>query len=399
MRKDIQHRQMVQRRTMTTRIITVWRLLFRGLLVASFLFVSLNWQRLLIYLRLAPLDSLFRHLGWLWVAFVAVLFLTAVIHELGHLIAGRFANLQFHLLIIGPVRLMQTNGRLRLSWQSGLGLFNGLASSIPQDNHNLRKRMILFAVGGPLASLLLAVAAISYALSVREHGRFPTEGAWMWEIALFLTAVSFLFFLSSMNPSRYQNGHLTDGGRIAMLLHNNEQTDRWCALVALNAADIHGVRPKDWDTQLIQQAISINDHTADSFTAAIMGYQYALDCGNQSQAETQLALALENQFGRRSNVYLRVVLEKAYYLAWVHQDAEEARQWMQQLPRNGRLTTSVHYRAEAAILFAEGHLQTATDTVQAGLLNLHDSLHKGTVQAEQVWLQKIQASINTKSLA
>ncbi len=390
---------MVQRHTVTTLIITVWRLLFRMLWVVSFLFTSLNWQQLLIYLRLAPLDSLFRHIGWLWVGFVTVLLLTAVIHELGHLIAGRLANLQFHLLIIGPVRLMKENGRLQLSWQSGLGLFNGLASSIPQDIHNLRNRMILFASGGPLASLLLAIVAAFYAVLVREHGRFPTENAWTWEIALFLTAVSFLFFLSSMSPSRYQNGHLTDGGRIAMLLVANEQTDRWCALVALNAADIRGVRPKEWDTQLIQQAISINDHTADSFTATIMGYQYALDCDNQPQAEKQLTLALENQFGRRSNAYSRVVLEKAYYLAWVHKDAQEARQWMQQLPRNGRLTSPVHYRAEAAILFAEGRLQSAADTVQLGLLELHDSLHKGTAQAEQAWLQKIQASINTKSLA
>ncbi|MCP5100106.1 MAG: M50 family metallopeptidase [Chloroflexi bacterium] len=333
---------------------------------------------------------MFRRVGWLLIAFFFVLIFTALVHELGHLAAGRMARLKFHLLVIGPIRLNRENGRFQLKWQPGFGLFNGLAASYPETAENLRLRMLLFACGGPIASLLLASAAFWIAWSMRENGRFPTENAWIWETALFAAIVSFLFFLTAMKPGPYQNGHMADGGRILSLLQGAAESERWCALVALHAVNIEGIRPREWDEIAVKQITRLKDHSLDSFSAYKIAYQWALDNNRFEQAEAFLNLALDNRYSWLSGEQIRLRQEKAFLVAQYDSEAEATIDTNLHVSTvNKHHLSSVYYRANATIAFINKDFDNAINYAELGLQLLQKMNLSGEEIAEKERFQQI----------
>jgi len=372
-----------------SRFVSGWHFVYRFLIFLTVIGIARNWQRILLRIRLPPVGSLFRHFGGMFAAFIMILFLVAAVHELGHLLAGRFARLQFYLLVIGPMRILRENGRFQINMQRGMGLFNGMAASIPKDTVNLRQRMLLFALGGPGASLLLTGVSLSITKIFWENGRFATTNAWIGEIALFTAVASFLFFLTSMKPGAYQNGFMADGGRIASLLKADANADSWCALVAINAAELQGVRPREWDTAQVSLAVQLQGQSYDSLMAQLVGYQWELDHGCFAAADDYLETALKNRSVWMSNLYMRILLEKAYLLAWSQHDPETARTWIAQVKRNGRYQSALIHRVEAAILLAEGSPQKAIEEAKISLNKLQKENSTGMTIAEVDWLQAI----------
>ncbi|MEZ4645919.1 MAG: hypothetical protein R3E31_24905 [Chloroflexota bacterium] len=366
-------------------LITLWNwgftLAVYGI-VALFLF---NFTRISIYVRLAPSSSLFTNFVPLLTAVILILLAVSGAHEIGHVLGGKLAGLRFQLLIIGPFKLTRVQGNLHWSWSRG-GLFNGLAASIPEQNHNLRQRMLLFAMGGPAASLLLALGAGVFAWTLRDNAAFRHDMAWLWESALLVTAVSAIFFLSTMKPGRYQNGLPADGGRILMLMRGNPAAVRWCALVALNSANMRGVRPSAWDADLIQQAQSYTDGSYDDLTAQLLIYQWSLDSGFVDEAVHILETAVDSKAAWISGARAHLALEMAYHLAYYRHQAEDASFWLQQAQRGPSVQ---RYRAEAAVYLAAEQYEQAALQAQAGLDALQRENRTGIDLAEQEWLQKL----------
>lgn len=373
------------RRLFDPALITLWRWSITLVSYAVLILFLVNFNRLTIYVRLAPDSSLFAGFIPLVTAVILILLAVSGVHEVGHLIAGKLAGLRFQLLIIGPLKLTHVQGRLRWGWSRG-GWFNGLAASIPEQNNNLRQRMLLFAVGGPLASLLLTgiIAVLAWVSHNNLHIR--QEMAWIPESLFLTTAVSAFFFLSAMRPGHYQNGLLTDGGRILMLLRGNAPAARWCALVALNSANMQGVRPRDWDPHLIQQAQSFNDGSYDDLTAQLLTYQWALDNAYLERASLLLETAVNSRAAWVYGARRLLALEKAYLLAWYQHQAEEAHLWLDQ---GGHGVSVLHHRTEAAVSLAAGHYMQAKQMAEAGLDALPTENLSGTNIAEREWLSAI----------
>jgi hypothetical protein len=368
----------------------LWNWLFNLAIYVVLCLVVLNRSRILIWTRLAPGSSLFTSWPVLAAAIILILFLAATIHELGHLLAGRFVGLQFHLLVVGPLRIVRDGPALRLSFNKG-ALFNGLAASFPRegdDNRRLRRRMLVFALGGPLASLALAALAGYLFFPLNANRAFTAANAWLIESAGIMALVSSVVFLTSMRPGHYYNGLPADGGRIITLLRNGPEARRWCALLALNGADIHGQRPRTWDEALIQQGLSVADTSFDSLSARILAYQWALDSGRIIYAGALLDEALATWTTWVSVGRARLVLEKAYFLARHHADPAGARFWLDRV-RRGQQAHPWQRRAEAAVLLLEGRKEEAQAQAQAGLAALQREPLSGVVQAEADWLKEI----------
>lgn len=375
-------------------LITLWRWVVNTAVYGLIALLALNLNRIAIYVRLAPDSSLYSHWLRLLVGTAVTLLLTSAVHELGHLAAGKMARLRFHLLVIGPLRIEQQANGMKLSWQRGGALFNGLAASLPDDTVNLPKRMLLFAAGGPAASLLLALAAGGAAWALRDSTLAQNQ-AWLWETAVHITAVSSFFFLTTMRPGSYANGYLADGGRIQMLLQNDAAATRWCALVALSGADARGQRPRDWPADLLAQATAVTDHAIDHLTAHILAYQAALDRQNIATAGELLAELVDSWTALASGWRGRLALEQAYFLAFHMGDGENGRFWLDQVRRHSSAAQPLQRRAEAAVLLAEGKYALAETAVRAGLTALATEPSTGTNKSEQEWLQAIATKLST----
>ncbi|RMH00382.1 MAG: M50 family peptidase [Chloroflexi bacterium] len=375
-------------------LVSLWGGLFNLIIYAIFGLVMWNFNRLTLYARLYPNGSLFARLERIALALTVILLATSAVHELGHLLAGRLAGLRFHILEIGPLRVTREGGQLKIGWNRGM-LFSGMAASVPGEGvlSNLRGRMLAFALGGPLASLLMAIVAA--VLFWWWQGRLDLRTqAWMLETAAMTAILSFVFFMTAMKPGRYQNGLSADGDRIVSLIQGGPAATRWCALVALNGTDLQGIRPKLWDEQLVHQAMMLQDASYDTLTARLMGYQWALDNGHIVQAAAWLDEALENWQTWSVGQHARLVLEKAYLLARFEKDAENGRFWYEKIPAH-RLQTLWKFRAHAAILLAEGNSSAALQEIHTGLARLASMPKTGTNIAEKNWLEELKQIAET----
>jgi hypothetical protein len=368
-------------------LVSFWNWLFTLSIYFVLGYTAINLDKITILAQLTRGQSLFANLWLLMGAMVLILLGTSAVHEIGHLMGGKLAKFRFHLLIIGPFKMMRRKERLHLSWSRG-AFFNGLAASLPEDDRQLRWRMLLFAVGGPLASLLLALLGTAVFFNYRRDIDFLLDNAWLVEGAALTAIISFIFFLTAMKPGQYNNGMPADGGRIITLLQGNETADRWCALVLLNGADILGQRPREWDAALVQKVLAITDGSYDTLSAKMLGYQWALDNGRIEDAAQLLDEALETWAAWVSGGRGRLALEKAYFIARHRHNALEARQWFDQV-RRSRISQPLQQRAEAAILLAEGNHQAATMLAQAGLDALQKETPSGTILAESDWLREM----------
>jgi hypothetical protein len=330
-------------------------------------------------------------LGNFWRLVTAVLlslFLTTTIHELGHLLAGKLVGLRFHLLIIGPLRLHRQGDRLRLNWHKKIAFFNGLSGSIPDGSHDLPRRLLIFTLGGPLASLAQAVLASWLFFRWRGDVHFTNNVAWAVEGMGLLAVLGGIYFLSAMKPGSFHSGQPADGGRIGSLLRGGLMAERWCALAALYGADQRGQRPRDWDESLICQALQGFDHTQDGQNARLLAYQWALDNGRVAEANRWLEEAIAIRPTWMPGTKVRLIWEKVFFSAHYLHDVASARQVLAQI-RQKLTNQPQHLRAEAAVLLAEGHVNQARTTAQAALAGLSSQSPTGVQQAEADWLQAI----------
>ncbi len=373
-------------RTSGSKWLTVWQWLFNLSLTAVFLTLVLNWPNLLLRLRLAADNSIFQN-GWLvLIAMTLLLLLTATVHELGHLLAGYLVRFRFQVLVVGPLRISGGNGRLRWQRQRGGSLFNGLAASLPNEMDNLARRLLYFALGGPLASLLLALVALGVALFLGSDLRRMLDYLWLWECSLFTAVVSYFFLLTSMRPGTYHNGMVADGGRILMVAAEWPQAERWQALVRLNVADMAGKRPSQWDNTLLQHAVMLPENSLDYLTGVVMNYHYWLDKNESQKALLYLDEALNLPVAWETGMRVRLVLEKAFLAAAYLQDLQMARESFAQIKLNQRQANSLYWRAKAAIHLLAGNLEDAQETAVRGLAAVGGDNQTGLQKAEVAWL-------------
>jgi hypothetical protein len=330
-------------------------------------------------------------LGSFWrlvTAVLLILFLTTTIHELGHLLGGKLGGLRFHLLIIGPLRITRRGGKLLLGWHKSVAIFNGLTGCIPEDTRDLPRRLLIFTLGGPLASLGQALLAGWLFFRWQANVHFTNSFAWATESAALLALFGALHFLSSMKPGSYYNGQAADGGRIMSLIRGGVAAERWCALAALYGADQRGQRPCDWDESLIRQALQGYEHNHDSQQARLLAYQWALDNGRIAEANRWLEEAVAIRPTWMPGTQVSLIWEKIYFSARYLHDAAQARRGLAQI-RQKSSNQPQHLRAEAAVLLAEGETEQAKTKAQAALSGLLVQSPTGIQQAEAAWLQAI----------
>ncbi|MGM0751559.1 MAG: M50 family metallopeptidase [Bacillota bacterium] len=78
------------------------------------------------------------------------------LHELGHVIVGRWNGFEFGFLSVGPFQIEQTENGYRLTENKRWFFFGGVAMMVPPDmkKDDLIPKWTAFAAGGPILSFL-----------------------------------------------------------------------------------------------------------------------------------------------------------------------------------------------------------------------------------------------------
>jgi hypothetical protein len=170
-----------------------------------------------------------------WLTFVGMLLLTVhaviAVHELGHLLGGRLVGFRFRLLVVGPLRIVADDDRLRLGLNRNLIEYAGVAGSAPEDatasGPEFTKRMAIVLAAGPILSLLAGGLALALLLADVPDSLFRsrfTEFVAFRVVSLF-AAGSLAVGLVTLLPGGTRN-RPTDGSRILQLLAHPDSGPR-----------------------------------------------------------------------------------------------------------------------------------------------------------------------------
>jgi hypothetical protein len=230
--------------------------------------------------------------GWEKGALAAVLLLVFLIvlfcHEFGHLMAGRLVGFRSFLLIVGPVRFERSGDRWGVHLNKDLALAGGLAASAPMDTRDLRRRTAVMVAGGPVASALVALGA---GLAPYMLGPIRTTSSFgdvlLFETVSTLALMSAAIALVTLLPYRTA-GFLSDGARLLRLIRGGPVAARDSAIQAILGSTLSGLRPRDWDPELLRAACELRDGSMFELTALQFAQMHAADSGHTEESLIQL---------------------------------------------------------------------------------------------------------------
>jgi hypothetical protein len=161
------------------------------------------------------------------------LWLTLVVHELGHMVAGWLLGFHFRWLAVGPLRLVAECGRIRVRWNNPLPMWGGAVFMVPAGGTRLAARLMVYAAGGPLMSLLVAVAAC-------WTGVWLLPGTDGGRMAILVALMSGGTFVATAQPFGTGIGVPSDGGRVLMFIRRRAEAEARAAELAREVRGAQG---------------------------------------------------------------------------------------------------------------------------------------------------------------
>ena len=280
------------------------------------------------------------------------LYLGLVIHELGHVVTAGLAGLDVGGLCIGGFMVMQSGGRwmfrFSLRW---LLNFGGFVVPLPASREFPQSRFAWFIAGGPIASILLTAACW---LAVSRSG--DAAGDWIRT----LLWASGVFIIASVTPFSVQ-GMRSDGLVLWQLWRKPKITQRLMSFLALRAAEMKGVRPRDFDLELMKEVLDTTQAETFYTLVQIYAWYWRVDQGDEIGALEHLEKFLASAGRGRSKALKRSACQVAAAAsASTRNNPTQARVWMERASKFGRPTSVESTEGiEARIAMIEGRYEDA----------------------------------------
>ena len=352
--------------------------------------------------------------SWEGIAFVMMLpllfWMLVMLHELGHAVGAWLGGLRILRIIIGPFKWSYEAGSMRFGLNRSKYRMQGQVMALPSDDRNLARRMALFIAGGPGANLLAGAVCFLLARLLAPAGLVdPTSGArslvfgttplglgasWWLDMAAWFNG---LLFFTNLWPAHI-NGVSTDGAKLIDWTLGGPGAEREALALVLQAALLAGMRPREWNTALVQRMLGLREQTIQDVAANFTAYYYYLDLGDRGKAAEHLQLALDQTKTISPGFRVPMLLEGAYYFGFLKRDLAEAEKCFRQA-QGGDIEKQTWRRAEAALAFAAGRYAQAIAHAEAGLLLIPLSWDPGGSRAEKEWLEDIVTQSRAAALA
>lgn len=323
------------------------------------------------------------------IGFLPAFFFVILVHELGHVFGGRITGQRFHMLLIGPLKVIRTRERLSLQRNTSAALMGGLAVSLPVNMDNpIRSRLVVVAMG-PLFSWLLSLLAWLAAAPLKT-------AAPGWADFLTLTALlSAVIALFTLIPSQ-SGGLRSDGAQLLLLLRRGAAAEELVNLIHLQQLSLGGIRPREFDRELLQRSLELppTQPTMGAVTQLIAYYHY-LDRGDLDQAGRHLEQALAHFPEIGSGVNQSFALEAAYFSAAVRGNLQTALAWLDQ-GKSGFAEGHILNRVQAAIAVQAGDFDVAREKIAQAREGFARSIDAGGAVLEEELLRRLEAQITQK---
>jgi hypothetical protein len=299
---------------------------------------------------------------WVMLLPVAAALAAASVHEGGHLLAGMLSGFKLTKLRVGSFGLGR-HANCREPYCGDVLTLGPMALEPREralDEAGLRRRLVVLLMGGPLASFAWA-CALELLHALTQPG---LPAAFTMHVG---AAFSALCGVAALLPDVNRHGNFSDGGRLLMVLKNDDKAERWFSNIHCQMALNRGQHPREWDEAQVGRAAAINDDSRDAFIARWLAYLWAAERQDITCATKYLEGALEVLAFSTPRHRDLLFLEAAVFQAWFRDNPSKALFWVYRI-RNKKLSRLQKQRLDIALLWAEGRLFDAWEQLGTGYL-------------------------------
>ncbi|TVR74487.1 MAG: hypothetical protein EA415_05590 [Sphaerobacteraceae bacterium] len=289
------------------------------------------------------------------------------------IIASTISGLRLSFLAFGPLQF-HTGGvagwgiGLNRSWRH----FIGSVLLVPKSGSFSPTQAVVSAGTGLVSSFVVLMILIFEARSRGWPGvDDPALGTQLETLLTAAPVAAGIVFVAEM---------LTGGTVLSGILRGTPaQAQRMLANMTIASRMAIGQRPRDWETELLEEAISLPDSTADHLMGLCFAYLAAVDHKDLAAANQHLR-SFERWLQESSSSVRPYVLssltgyaslyhERAWLTAVHRQDLDGASEYLNRAA-DFDVAIPIDLRVKASILALEGDLETARVVAHSGLERL-----------------------------
>jgi len=180
---------------------------------------------------------------WMLLLAFGLVFLSILLHELGHAVAAVLGGATLVRLQAGPVQLHALRNGWRVRWKRGPREFAGMVQSFPSPHRPLRRQMMVTVAAGPLVNGLLALGSLGLGYALRHH----PAGAVLLGVGGYNTTLA----LANLLP--WSSGmYASDGLLLWRWIRGIDHDDPQVAFTMLNARLLSGERFGAWADEYLR---------------------------------------------------------------------------------------------------------------------------------------------------
>ena len=302
-------------------------------------------------------------------------FLVIAWHEGGHALAGTRVGFDFRAYVVGPFMWEKEETGWHFKWNKNVNLAGGMVICLPIGTEDLRRRFSIYAAGGPVASLVLAVLAFVLFQAI------PAGGSWLKGLEVFFmitTLFSTLIFLVTAIPL-HMGGFYTDGARILRLQRGGDVARFEILTLKIITSASSGVRPKLLNMAEIEEAQALAQKLNEPFGVYLHSFlhQAAFDQGDLDKAEKHLQDYIAEAEHIPDGVRNMVWLDAAFFYAYGKKDLAQAEHFWSKFKPSALIPKAQILATEAAIQVLQQDLKKAIATISSAEKALPSMLDKG----------------------
>jgi hypothetical protein len=290
--------------------------------------------------------------GGLLIVFLAG-FLTTLVHELGHTVAGLAMEMRLRAFVGGPFEFRKREGRWSFKFNpADILTDNGATGVVPTSARQPRHHLLAMIAAGPLTNLGCGLIALGLA----DAFSMPDSAhrALAYPFALF-GLYGIIGFVVNLIPLRCGPNY-SDGAKIVQLLSNGASADLHRAISFVSSSLITPLQPRDYDLATLQRAINGLREGNMSVALRLWAHAHYLDRNMMDESAAALAEAESVAASTCGTISAELCNAFIFGSAYVRRDALAARRWWQRMQANKpQRMNADSYRAESALHWIEGN--------------------------------------------
>jgi hypothetical protein len=260
---------------------------------------------------------------------------------------------------IGPFHARIESARWRYRFHLAGVLGGGAVAMVPRHLKNIRSRIFVMTIGGPVASLVTGATATILALTAPYA---PWKGA--WEFFALVGSLGLIDFVVNLIPQRPESNY-SDGSQIFQIVNGGLWADRHMAMAMVGSSSVTKLAPRDWDGKLLQRAADHQRSGMEGIHLRLFMTMHLLDSGNPGLAVAAYREALLQDPKATDALDADLFAELVFIEATFGGNVERARELWQKMETKGGYKKEIDYgKGRAALLCLEGKLEEAEETLR-----------------------------------